>query len=258
MMKTRTKLPLVITCILQFSVAAHAAPAHVQSGYGECYPATSCSVDFGVPGKSGVSVAPGSLIVVTIRTDTTNGPVTSVTSQPGSQTCSLGERRNSVTGFWLEVWYCANARGGDTTVTVNVSGPADQLRVVLDEYSGVAQSSPVEDTPVSATGTSATANAGNITTTGDNRLIHAAAAADHNSDSDTFTPAAGYTIHDLGGSDPQGSDKTMTQHRVAATAGSYGTTMGNINDSWAAVAVAFASAGPPAIRPAAPTALTVQ
>jgi hypothetical protein len=140
---------------------------------------------------------------------------------------------------------------------VNVSGPADQLRVVLDEYSGVAQTSPVEGTPVSATGTAATANAGNITTTGVDRLIHVAAAADHNSDSDQFTPGAGYTIHDLG-PDPDGSDKTMTQHRVAATAGSYGTTMGNINDSWAAVAVAFASSGAPTIRPAAPSGLTAQ
>ena len=250
-----TNLALAITCILQFSVASlHAAPAYVQSGYGECYPASTCNVDFGVPGISGVDVTPGNLIVVTIRTDTTNGPVGSVTSQPGSQTCSLGHRRESVVGFWLEVWYCANARGGDTTVTVNVSGPPDQMRIVLDEYSGVALSSPVEDTS-SGTATGSTANAGNVTTAGDDRLIHVASATD--SDPDSTTAGPGYTLHDLG-PDPAGSDKTATQHRVAATAGSYGTTMNNVNDSWAAVAVVFAPAGPPTIRPAAPTQVTAQ
>jgi len=115
------------------------------------------------------------------------------------------------------------------------------MRIVLTEYSGVATNTHVSAT-TSGQGTSATANAGSITTTAANSLIHVAAAADGNDDADTFTPGSGYTIHDLG-PDPSGSDKTMTQHRVAATTGSYGTTMGNLNDSWAAVAVAYRPSG---------------
>jgi hypothetical protein len=131
------------------------------------------------------------------------------------------------------------------------------MRIVLTEYSGIATSSHV-GTSVSGQGTSATANAGNITTTGANYLIHVAAAADGNDDADTFTPGPGYTIHDLG-PDPNGSDKTMTEHRVAATAGSYGTTMGNLNDSWAAIAVAYkpSGGGGGSTAPVTPTGLTI-
>jgi MYXO-CTERM domain-containing protein len=156
---------------------------------------------------------------------------------PGDETWTVDRRQLSVTNFYLEVWSRTNATGGATTVTVTCSGPPDQMRIVLTEYSGIATSSHVDAT-VAATDTGATADAGDITTTGPNRLIHVAAASDGNDDADTFTPGPGYTIHDLG-PDPSGSDKTMTQHRVAATAGDYGTTMGNINDSWAAVAVAY-------------------
>jgi hypothetical protein len=207
---------------------------------------------------SGKLVKPGSLIVVTTRSDNNNGPVTSVTTIPaGSQPCALARRHQSVTGFWLDVWFCPNAVGGLTNVTVKLSGPSDQMRIALAEYSGIAASNPV-DNVASGTGTSATANAGSITTLGANRLIHVAVGSDGNDDADRFTPGSGYTIHNLG-PDPDGSDKTMTEHRSAATAGSYGATMGNVNDSWAAVAVAFKASGsgttnPP---PAAPTQVRI-
>lgn len=235
------KVLLCLTILLS-GIPVWADPAHVQSGYGECYPATTCDVEFGVPGIPGVPVTSGNLLVATIRTDNNGVTCTSVTSQPGNQKWTVDRRQLSVTNFYLEVWSCPNATGGDTTVTVKCSGPPDQMRIVLDEYTGIATSSHVNGTPVSDTDTSATANAGNITTTVSNALIHSAGAADGNDDADTFTPGPGYTIHYLG-PDPAGSDKTMTQHRVAATAGSYGTTMGRLNDSWAAVAVAYAPSG---------------
>jgi hypothetical protein len=115
-------------------------------------------------------------------------------------------------------------------------------------------SSPIENTS-SGTGTGSTASAGNIITLGVNSLIHVASATD--SDPDSATSGPGYTLHNLG-PDPGGSDKTATQHRVAVTAGSYGTTMNNVNDSWAAVAVVFASGGLPVILPDPPTGLTAQ
>jgi hypothetical protein len=236
----RKILVIYLLLLLLPAGLSYAAPAHVQSGYGECYPETTCDVTFGVPGVPGVAVTAGDLIVVTIRTDNNAVTVGSVVSNPGNQTCTVDKRQLSVTDFYLEVWSCPNATGGDTTVTVTMSGgPPDQMRIVLDEYSGVATSSPVDGTPVGDTGfPTSCADAGNITTTTANALIHVAGAADGNDDADTFTPGTGYTIHILG-PDPNGSDKTMTQHRVATTAGTYNTEMCNINDNWADVAVAY-------------------
>jgi hypothetical protein len=238
-------MKLSLSClalVLLTAVPGYAGPAFVQSGYGECYPATTCTVRFGVPGIQGVNVTPGNLMVMTIRTDNNGAQCTSVTSQPGNQTWLVDRRQLSPTNFYLEVWSRPNATGGSTSVTVTCSGPADQMRIVLTEYSGIATSSHVDDSVTSGAATSATANAGNITTLGANRLIHVAAATDGNDDADTFRSGSGYTIHDLG-PDPSGSDKTMTQHRVAATAGTYATTMSNLNDSWAAIAVAYKPSG---------------
>ena len=251
-MKLTSSLFALVSLI---AVPTSAQPAYVQSGYGECYPSTTCTVTFGVPGVPGVPVTAGSLLVATVRTDNNGeaGTVQSVTSQPGNRTWTRDRRQVSPTDFFLEVWSLPNAPGGVTTVTVTQGGPADQQRIVLTEYSGVATSNHVDAT-TSGAATGATANAGNITTPGTDRLIHVAVAADGNDDADSFTPGPGYTIHDLG-PDPYGSDKTMTQHRVAAIAGAYGTTMGNIHDSWAAVAVAYkpSGSGGSVPAPAAPT-----
>ena len=238
------KRQFVLSCVLLLiAIPAHGAPAYVQSGYDEAVPVTTLNVDFSIPGPA-ADVTAGNLIVVTVRTDNTHGPVASVTSQPGNQTGILAKRQQSGTSFWLEVWYIQNATGGATTVTVTVSGTADAIRVVLDEYSGVALSSPVDGTPVSGTATSATANAGDITTTVANALIHIAAACDGNDDFGTnATPPTGYSDHYLGPDPGAGSDKTATASGVEATAGTYPTTMANANDTWAAVAVAFAPAG---------------
>jgi len=237
---------VLLALILTLDSSAWAIPAYVQSGYNECVPCTSLNINFSMPDDKlgSEDVTPGNLIVVTVRTDNTNGPVTSVTSQPGNQTGILAKRQLSVTSFWLEVWYIPNATGGPTTVTVNIAGPADGLRVVLEEYSGIALSSPVNGTPVSATATSATANAGNITTTVANALIHIGAGTDGNADFGTIaTPPAGCDDHFLGPDPGAGSDKTATANCRAATPGSYATTLANANDSWAAVAVAFAPTG---------------
>jgi hypothetical protein len=232
---------IILSLFLSIAVAP-AAPAHIQSGYGEAFPETVGTVTFGVPGVSGEDVTAGSLLVLSYRSDNNTGnTVSSVTSSPGSPTWTKAAAQLSVTDFWLEVWYCTNAPAGSTTVTVTVGSPADQMRMTLDEYSGVAVAAPVDDTST-ATDTGATANPGNVTTSATDVLIHVAVASDGNDEADTFTAGSGYTIHNLG-PDPSGSDKTMTQHRVAATAGTYGTTMGNINDSWSGVAVAFLPAG---------------
>jgi len=242
----RMKTFLLTICLSLVAMTAYAAPAFVQTGYSECTGCTSLNVNFNMPDDKPGSedVTAGNLIVVTVRTDNTNGPVNSVTSNPGSQTCSLGKRQQSVTSFWVEVWHCPNATGGATTITVNNSGVADGLRVALAEYSGVALSSPVDGTPVSATATSATANAGNITTTVANALIHIGAGTDGNADFGTnAVPPAGCDDHFLGPDPGAGSDKTATASCLAATPGSYPTTMANANDSWAAVAVAYKPAG---------------
>jgi hypothetical protein len=117
------------------------------------------------------------------------------------------------------------------------------MRIILDEYSGATSfhvDAPVSDN--SGASQDDCADAGTITTTVANTLIHSAAAADGNDDADLFTAGTGYTIHDLG-PDPNGSDKTMTQHRVAATASGYNTEMCNINDYSATAAVAYVPAG---------------
>jgi hypothetical protein len=248
-MTTKISIPLILLLLILCPKILWAVPAFVQSGYGECYPATRCNVDFGVPGIPGVPVTAGNLIVVTIRTDTHGAVCTSVTSQPGNQTCTVDRRQISETNFYLEVWSCPNATGGDTTVTVTCGGPADQMRIILTEYSGVALSDHVNATvsDFEDGDDSSVASAGTITTTVANALIHVAAAANHNNDAYLWEPGEGYEVPWLGG-DPTGSDKTQTQHRVAATAGGYNTDMTlSSSDWWASVAVAYvpATSSPP-------------
>jgi hypothetical protein len=247
----------VVAGLLLAATTAYAVPAWVQSGYEECGPCTSLVVDFTFPDDKPGSenVTAGNAIVVTVRTDNTNGPVNSVTSQPGSQTGTM-KKRETMLGFWLEVWCIPNATGGATTVTVNNSGAPDSLRVVLDEYSGFDSTCALAGTPVSGTGTGSTTNAGNITTTLANSLIHVGVGSD-GVGAENATAGSGYTLHFLGSS-PTGSDKTRTEDRVTATAGSYGTTMTINSDSWAAVAVAFAASGGDTTPPAAPTGVSVQ
>jgi len=230
-----------VALVLLSTILVTAVPAYVQSGYGECYPATSCDVDFGVPGIPGMDVKEGSLLVMTTRTDNNVGnEVQSVTSVPAC-TWARDVQQFSSTGFWIEVWSCPKAPAGDYTVTVKVGSPEDQMRIILTEYSGIAASGHIDGMPVSDTHIeSACSDAGFITTSLPNSLIHAVGAANGNDDAYTFTPGEGYTVHDLGG-DPRGSDKTMTQHRVAVTPGTYNTEMCNINDDCAGVAVAYAS-----------------
>jgi hypothetical protein len=210
-----------------------AAPVLEQTAYGEAFPENTCNVSFDN------NVAAGSLMVMTFRTDNNGLALSTVTSTPGSPTWTRATSQVSETNFVLDVWYCPNAPSGATTVTATIGGPADQMRMAIAEYSGVATSSPIDGTPISAEDFGSTSDAGNYTTSVNNAVIHVAIACDGNDQADTWTAGTNYTKHDLG-TTPTGSDKTMVEYRVVSP-GTYATP-GNIiggADSWASIAVAF-------------------
>ena len=239
----KIKLFIIAFLVLISPTISRAEPAFVQAGY---YPdqcsSSSCDITFNI---DSLSVTAGNLIVVGVRTDDEGGVVSSVTSNPGSQSCSEAIEQISQTAFWLDVWYCPNATGGSTTVTVNLTGTIGVgNRFAIAEYSGVATSSPVHGTPISAAGTSSTADAGDYTTTESNALLVLWAGTDGN---DNFgpdaTPPAGWSKPYLGPDPGDGADKFAMAYRVAATAGTYDAYFNNADDTWAAAAVAFEALG---------------
>jgi len=231
---------------------SHAVPAYVQSGYGECLESASCSVDFDFPDDKAGSenVDAGNLVVVSVRTDNTpTGPVTSVTINPGNQSCILGKQQVSTTTFYLSAWHCPNATGGDTTATVIISGNPDATRVVLTEYSGIATSNIIDGTPVGDLGSSDTADPGDITTTVANSMIHVVTASDGNDDWAVDSVASpGFTKPFLGPDPGPGSDKTAVEYRMVASTGTYDTSMSGGAGNWAALAVAYLQTSTSVIR----------
>lgn len=212
---------------------AHAAPAFIQANYGEAFPLTQCSVAFDDP------VTAGSLLVVVIRMS--NGGRATVTS--GGRTFDLDKRQLPNSNWSFEIHSLANAAGGATTITANVTGGGDQIRMSILEFSGVATSSPVHQTS-GARGIGRNISAGNVTTTIENGLLVFAAATDSDEFHSQPTPGSGYTLVVFSQLEPNAPDKTAIEYQGPVTAGTYsGAMTDDQTPIWAAILVAYKSRG---------------
>jgi hypothetical protein len=169
---------------LTVTPASGTTPAFVQyAGGTETAAATSLSGTFPVPTTS------GDLLVASISeyTGATN-PITSVTDTAGNTWTRLAGYNSSGHNSNGEVWYSAGARA-TTTVTAHTASAAS-MSLVVQEFSGVATTSPVD----TATGTSATgltAASGSTASSAANDLAVGFVAGHGNAESVTVT-APGY------------------------------------------------------------------
>jgi len=193
------------------------------------------------------NVGAGNLLVLAVRLSTSG--TTTVTS-PGATWTKDAHTTQSSLGWTLDVWSAPNVPGGNTPITVSITGSGTSIRVIVNEYSNMATSSPAHKTS-SASGTSSSVNAGSVTTTIDNCTLFAVAATD----SDLLGWGAGpnYTIRNQCTNGEPGQ-KICTEDRGPVAAGTYSGNFTINSDSWAAIQVAykFPSGIPDTTPPAAP------
>jgi hypothetical protein len=225
---------------------AFAAPAFVQSTSTQLTvpnSATSATISFAS------NVTASDLIVALVRWTSTSQVVTTttVTDSRGntyfpatSVMIDTGENPND----YSQVWYAPNGASGATAVTANFGGATLLTAVSIQEYSGVATSSPLD---TSSTFINSTANAtttftsGTSTTRFPNDVLFGGftTGVAHGSNA-----GAGYTKREV----PATSLYYLTEDRVVSATGTYAAT-GTINaaDDFAGFMVAFSasSTAPP-------------
>lgn len=190
----------------------------------------------------------GNFIAVGIRGGLSSSQVFTVTDSNGNtykQAAQIGYTASQVTSA---IYYAENVKAGANTITVSmtVSGP---LRFDILEYSGVATLNSLDAT-ATATGSSATASSGNLTTTVGGDLLLAAIGT---TNAATFTAGTGYTIRDFVPVEPNSKHIGEDQIQTAAGSASAGASL-TASDSWGAVLAAFKPAGGVAGVPATITA----
>jgi glucose/arabinose dehydrogenase/chitodextrinase len=129
------------------------------------------------------------------------------------------------------VYYAPNIRGGANTVTVTFDRPAAFPDVRIAEYAGLDTTAPL-DGQASASGSAATANSGNVTTTKPKALLLGAGTT-----TGGFAVGNGYTLRVI--TQPDGD---ILEDRTVTATGAYNATA-PVSGSWVMQVVAFRGAG---------------
>lgn len=159
------RLALALLCWL-IPFAAWGAPAHVQSpSAATAFSGTTIALAYGS------NVTAGSLLVCYIYA---NHGISGV-ADSRSQTFSSAVNVTDGATYSLAIFYYANTTAGADTVTVTFAGAITYASLQCSEYSGVATSSPLDQTASNnqtdpGTATNAITS-GNVTTTTDGQLI---------------------------------------------------------------------------------------
>ena len=166
-----------------FPVKSHGVIAYVQSTGGNT---TATSVDVSFVD----TVTSGNLIVVAARIGT-DQTCTVSDSAGNTYTQQIDQKFTPVTDDHLYIFYAANVTGGSLTITIDPSG-TPSIRWTIHEYSGIATSSPVDQSTSlrDDLGLGTAVDSGNITTTQADELLFGAASVSGSKD---FTPGADYT-----------------------------------------------------------------
>lgn len=186
-------------------------PTHVQSNNGQAFSGTTVTAAFGS------NVTAGNMIVVTIYS---NKGLTSITDSL-SHTYQTATVNTDGSTYVFGCYYVPNITGGANTVTATLTAAHTFALLTIQEYSGCATASPLDQATFAFQTTPGTgANAittGNVTTTTNGQLLFGACGS---TEAFTATVSAGtsYTIRQNPLGDNPSEDRVQTSAgAVAAT-----------------------------------------
>ncbi len=134
-------------------------------------------------------VGAGDFLALAISYDSNTASVSSITSSPANTFTKVRRDPHATAAQSEEIWFAANVASGNTTITINSSASVDS-RCFVEEYSGVATSSPL-DQQAGANGTSTTPATGSMSTDFMAELMFCGVSS---SGSNTFTAGTNYTL----------------------------------------------------------------
>jgi uncharacterized protein (TIGR03437 family) len=146
-------------------------------------------------------------------------------------TAAVGSTLWNNSQYRVQTFYTINSKGGADTVTATFATALSSFGIVYaDEYSGVAQTAPI-DVTVAAAGASGSLNSGTVTTANATDLLFAGGAS-----ANMVTGAgSGYTARST-------FEGNITEDQVVTAKGSWSATAGNGSVAWAIQMVAFKAA----------------
>ena len=205
------------------------AATMVQSKAGSAA-SNTCTVTFDSPTTS------GNLIIVCVDSYPSAAPTYTVTDNKSNTSASAVYRTQDTSR--IQISYFANIAGGAShSVTVQSTRSDGRLRVHLQEWSGLATSSPLDKT-ASATGYSSSPSSGNTATTAQNdeALIGFAATS---ADVRNFTAGSGYTeVNEI-----DVVETSSDEYRIVTSTGDYAATFTlSATDSWRCLIATFLAA----------------
>src|SRR6185503_3466560 len=177
----------------------------------------------------------GNLNILAIGWNDVTANITNVTDSAGN-TYQMAVPTFRGGGLSQAIYYAANSLSGSNTVTGMFDQPAQFVDLRATEYSGLSHNNPF-DAAASASGTSALADSGPVTTGQTNELLFAAGMT-----GSSFTgPGTGWVKELI--TQPNAD---IIEDRVAASAGSYSATAPLASSSvWLMQVAAFRTGAPP-------------
>jgi trimeric autotransporter adhesin len=212
------------TATITGATVTTAAPSFIQEKDNRVTSGTTSSATFSSPTTA------GNLIVVYLIWDNTGAAAVS-DSLGNKYAAAIGSKLWSNSHYTVQTFYAINSIGGTDTVTATFATAVNSFGIVYaDEYSGVAQTAPI-DVTAAAAGASGSLNSGTVTTTSSTDLLFAGGA----SANIVTSPGAGYTARST-------FEGNLTEDRVVSAKGSYSATANNSGGAWAMQMVAFRGA----------------
>jgi hypothetical protein len=182
------------------------------------------------------NVTAGNLLIALVDTDSTGA----VSGVAGGGTWALAQAQVwNFTQHSTEIWYCANATGGATTVTATVTVNGDNT-LIIAEYSGVITASPLDKAASAQSGdgvNSSPADSGNTAATTQASELLIGAVACFSSSSQTATN--GFTQETSSTNTTAGLLLTLNDKTVAATGAQKVTATISATNQWAALIGTF-------------------
>jgi hypothetical protein len=167
------------------------------------------------------------------------------TSSVGAWSCSgtncgafteIGTGQGTPGGNGVRLFYALVSTTGTCTVTLTVAG--SNFRGEMMEVSGLASSSPLDQT-TKASGTSATPSSGSVTTTQADELLFGVVGTDGGN---TFAAGSGYTLREAN------LDVALQiEYQIVAATGAYAATMSITSAGWSATIATFKGAAAAAV-----------
>ncbi len=134
-------------------------------------------------------VTAGNFLGLALSYDSNTASISSITSSPANTFTKVRRDVHATAAQGEEIWFAANVASGNTTITITLSAAFDQ-RAFVEEYSGVATSSPL-DQQAGANGTSTTPATGSMSTDKLGELMFCGVGS---AGSNTFTAGTNYIV----------------------------------------------------------------